>query len=231
MKVRINVRKFKLLYWFLSSKENKMRHARAFRWFGTFCIPIILGFALSSCLFPEEFEVQIRINKDGTFTFTYEGILTFVLAKAEEVKKGKLSAKIENDLRKLEEEFKRDPRYKKVDYVGHAQYRVVFKDSGTLKNPYYFFEKSEVQTNPILISIIPKGGNMVEITGYRLDENIHKQLKALNMRLKGTLKVTTDGNVKQHNAKSTPSFFGFVGSYSWEIKSLEDPAPRMVIQF
>ena len=50
------------------------------------------------------------------------------------------------------------------------------------------------------------------------------------MTIDGNLKLTTDGEVMQHNATGKPTLGGLVGAYSWQIKSIEDPAPYMMIQ-
>jgi len=67
-------------------------------------------------LFPEEFESEVEIRKNGTFSFSYDGILTFVLGKAEEVKKGTLSPKANKEIEKLEKKLREDKGFKKVKY-------------------------------------------------------------------------------------------------------------------
>ncbi|HDO25048.1 MAG TPA: hypothetical protein ENG95_00200 [Nitrospirae bacterium] len=181
---------------------------------------------VSSCLFPEKFEAKININKNGTYSFVYDGILTYVLAKAAEVEQGKLSKKDEREIRKeLEKEFLKDPNFKKVKYIGHGQFKVLYKREGTLNSPMYF-----LSSDMNIISIIPLRDGKVEIKGMKLNRKDIRQLKELKMKIDGKLKVTTNAKVIKHNAKSTPKLFGLLGSYIWQIKSITDPAPYMLIQ-
>lgn len=199
-------------------------------WAIIFILALALSTIISGCFFPEEFNSKIAINKDGSFDFIFDGILTFVPAKAEEVKSGRLSAKLEKDLKGLEKELSEDPRYTKVKYIGHAQYKVTFKDRGRLDKPYHYFEKSDVQSNPILISILPQQNKQVKVTGIKLDENTMAQLRPLNMKVNGELNIKTNGKVIKHNAKSSPSIFGLFGTYNWKIQSINDPMPYITIQ-
>ncbi|HDL15008.1 MAG TPA: hypothetical protein ENH28_02450 [Euryarchaeota archaeon] len=180
---------------------------------------------VSSCLFPEKFEAKININKNGTYSFVYDGILTYVLAKAAEVEQGELSAKDEREIKELEKKFLKDTNFKKVKYIGHGQFKVLYKREGTLNSPMYFLS-SDLK----IISIIPIKDGKVEIKGMKLNRQDIRQLKALKMKIDGKLKVTTNAKVIKHNAKSTPKLFGLLGSYSWQIKSISDPAPYMLIQ-
>ncbi len=65
-----------------------MRNIKQKRFFVTI---LLLPFVLAGCLFPEEFESEVEVNKDGTFSFSYDGILVFVPGVLEEYRRGKLS--------------------------------------------------------------------------------------------------------------------------------------------
>jgi len=112
---------------------------------------LLMPLVLSSCLFPEEFESEVEIRKNGTFSFSYDGILTFVLGKAEEVKKGTLSPKANKEIEKLEKKLREDKGFKKVKYIGHSKFKVLYQKEGSLDTPFYFVGK-DVK----LFSIIPK---------------------------------------------------------------------------
>ena len=62
-------------------------------------IVLVLSLILSSCWIPENFEAKVVVNKDGSYTFTYDGTLTFGLALAA-AKEGSLSASDEAELQK-----------------------------------------------------------------------------------------------------------------------------------
>ena len=184
----------------------------------------LLPFILTACLFPEEFESDVEINRDGTFYFTYEGTLAFVPGVMEEYRRGKLSPKANEEMKGLEEELKKDGAFKKVEYVGHSRYEVRYEKTGSLDKPFYF-----LGNDMKLFSIIPKGDGVIEVKGVALGEKDISRLEALGLGIDGELTVETDGKVLEHNADSTPSLFGLVGGYEWEIESLEKPQPRILI--
>ena len=49
------------------------------------------------------------------------------------------------------------------------------------------------------------------------------------LTIDGELKLSTNGKVIEHNASSTPNLFGLVGGYVGEIKSIDDPQPKILI--
>ncbi|MBT9168899.1 MAG: hypothetical protein DDT19_02250 [Syntrophomonadaceae bacterium] len=172
---------------------------------------------LLSCLIPEKFDVKIIINKDKTFSFVYDGILTFVLARGAAVE-GSLSAKDEKELQAMgDQELKRDKNFKKFKYLGKGRYEVFYKKEGELKRKESFFD---------FIHIIPLKENKVEIRSIKLSKDDIMQFEALKMKIDGTVEVKTDGNILEQNGKK--SFWG--SGYKWRIKSVKDPAPYMLIQ-
>ena len=77
----------------------------------------VLMFALlSGCWIPEQFDAKVVFNKDGSYTFTYDGTLTFALALAA-AQKGELSAKDEAAFKQEAVKLAREPGFKKVEYL------------------------------------------------------------------------------------------------------------------
>lgn len=91
--------------------------------------------------------------------------------------------------------------------------------------PFYFVGKETE-----IFSIIQKKSGLVEVLGTDIGDKIRDELEALNFTIDGELTVKTDGEVVDHNADSTPGFFGLVGGYGWKIKSINDPQPIILIK-
>ena len=185
---------------------------------------LLLSLALSSCFWPEEFQSEVDIRKDGTFNFTYDGILTFVLGKFEEVETGGLSPETNQAMEELENDLRKEEEFKKVEYLGHSKFKVYYEKEGTLEAPFYFFDE-EVN----FFSITQKEQGLIEVQGARISEKDIRQLEPLGLKIDGKLTVKTNGKVVEQNANSTPSLFGLIGGYDWKITSMHDPQPRILI--
>ena len=184
----------------------------------------ILLIVVSSCLFPESFDSEITINMDGTYSFVYDGMLTIAAARETYIKGKRLSSKDEREIKEFEKDLLKHRSFKKVKYIGQGRFKVLCKHEGTLNSPFYFLNRELA-----FISIIPMSSNKLEIKGMKLTKDIMAKLTELKMKVDGEIKLTTDAKVIEHNAKSTP-LLGKFGSYKWQIKSLNDPAPYMVLQ-
>ena len=176
----------------------------------------LIPFVLSSCFFPEEFESEVEIRKNGTFRFSYDGTLIFVPGRADDI--------ADKEIRELEHDLKKDKGFKEIEYMGHSKFKVIYEKEGSLDTPFYF-----VGRRLDLFAIYPKGGGLIEVRGVDLNERQIRELEELKLSIDGELTVKTDGKVIEHNANSTPSLFGLVGGYGWEIKSLHEPQPRILI--
>jgi hypothetical protein len=93
--------------------------------------------ALAGCWIPENFDTRININKDGSYTFTYDGTLTFGLALAA-AQHGRLSARDEAEFRKEGDKLRREPGFRRVDYQGKGRYKVLFEKAGKPGESFYF---------------------------------------------------------------------------------------------
>ena len=79
-------------------------------------IYILILALLSGCWIPEQFDAKVVFNKDGSYTFYYDGTLTFALALAA-AQKGNLSAKDEASFKQEAVKLAREPGFKKVEYL------------------------------------------------------------------------------------------------------------------
>lgn len=188
-------------------------------------LALVLPIALSACFFPEDFKSTVEIKKDGTFNIIYEGELTFIPGRAEEIKKGTLSAKSNEEIEELKNTLSKDKGFKHIKYIGHSKFRVLYEKEGALDKPFYFVGKSLR-----LFSIIPKGEGLIEVQGTELRKKDIHMLTSMKIAINGELTVKTDGEVISHNADSTPSFLGLKSGYSWKITSLTDPQPKILIK-
>lgn len=189
-------------------------------------IILILCLTLFGCWIPENFEAKVAINKDGSYTFTYDGTLTFGLALAA-AKEGALGAGDEAELQKEATKIRQEPGFKKVDYQGKGRYKVFVEKTGKPGEPLYF-----VSQEFKLFAVLPNNkDHTVTVTGIRPSEKDIQQLNSIGAKIDGTLSVSVANGVKvvKQNAQVEPSLFGLMGAYRWQIKS-PDANPVIVLQ-
>ncbi len=180
---------------------------------------------LSSCWIPEKFDATVNINRDGSYTFIYDGTLTFAPALAA-AKEGKLGAKDEADLKEEGAKMAKEPGFKSVDYQANGRYKVLVEKHGKVGEAYYFISNEEK-----IVSIIPHKDGTLTVKGTRPDDEAIKQLDSIGAKIDGTLSVSISSGVKviKQNADSEPMLFGLLGAYKWQINGA-GADPLIVVQ-
>lgn len=186
---------------------------------------LLLLLITAGCYIPEQFDAKILINKDGSYSFTYDGTLTnwLVLAAA---KDKALTAKDEADLKKSVSELSQIPEFKKVEYQGKGRYKVLVQKAGKKGEPYHFLSQ-----DLNYISILPKADGTLEVRSFSVSAKDLKELKQMDAKIDGKLMVKLPRGMKvlQTNAQGKPKFFGLIGGYTWQIKKPDD-APFIVLK-
>lgn len=198
--------------------------------FRTFLLVIATSITLllAGCFIPEKFEVNVKVNEDGSYTFAYDGILTYASALAAS-KKGALTKKDEAHLAELENELRQEEGFKEVSYLGDGRYKVLVEKSGVDREHYDFLSR---EMN--FFSIIPQQDGSIKITTKLLQFNKKEidQLKSIGANINGTLSVSVGKGVKviKHNAQSEPKLFGIFGDYEWKIELFDTDDVFIVVQ-
>ncbi len=144
------------------------------------------------------------------------------MAAMQLVRAGTLTAKENESLARETATFQRDPDVKKANYLGNGRYELVLESKR---------KKGEALNVLGVLKVGTGQDGIITIASGELDKNGKKQLSEMGIKLDGTLEVTLPKNaeVLSHNATSTPSFFGLLGSYSWKIGNI-DQRPLMKIR-
>ena len=164
---------------------------------------------LSGCWIPESFDIKVKINKDGSYIFSYDGTLVNVLA-LETAKKGSLSKKDEIELAKEGDKMRQDPDFKEVKYLGSGRCKVLVQKVARPGEPLYFPGR-EMK----ILSIQPQKDGSLLVSGARPSQKDIDYLRSIGTKIAGTLTVNVSRGVTviKHNAQSQPKLFGFFGGY------------------
>ena len=188
---------------------------------GLVLLPLIV--LLAGCFLPDNFQLDIIANRDGSYTVDYAGDLIFVPAYAE-LKQGKGSDR-DQAFTGLLEEIRKEPGFKSAEYKGQARYRVTYHQEGKLdKQPYIF-----VGDSAPIFRIEKRPDGTIELGAAKLKNEDVTQLKMLELHSHGKVSVKTDGKVVKHNAASQPGFFS--KSYGWTVDDFgREPASMIIAQ-
>jgi hypothetical protein len=186
---------------------------------------LVLSLFMSACWIPENFNAKVALNNDGSYTFTYDGTLTFGLALAASAQ-GQLTAKDEIEFKKEEATLRKELGFKNVTYNGRGRYKVVVEKCGKPGEQYYFPSR-EMQ----FFADRPQQNHTVLVSGVRPKAEDIQQLKQIGAKIAGTLSVSVGSGLKvlKQNAQSQPGIWTPFGSYKWRIDS-PDADPVIVVQ-
>ena len=192
-----------------------------FKYLFIFAIALIL----SSCFVPEKFTAKVEINNDGSYSFTYDGILTHALAKAA-LMQGPLSKKDKEEMKEIENKFNIELEFKKANYIGNGQFEVLYEKTGKDSESFYFFDKDYC-----FFSIEFCKGDTIEVSGFQLDKKSLAQMEQMKLKIDGEFEILTNANVVKHNSKMKVKKIKDKYCYKWKVKSNLEPAPYMLLTY
>jgi hypothetical protein len=178
---------------------------------------------LTGCLVPERFAARTAFQSDGSYEYSYAGTAVHTLAAGQMAGGKQLGAIKEAGMREAAVKLERGDEVRQATYNGNARYDVSVEGKRQRGQALDLLGMLRVQTGPDGVLTLQAG---------KLDDKDKASMATLGIKLEGKLSVTVpiSADVISHNATSTPSFFGLIGTYSWKIDSLAQ-RPEMKIRF
>lgn len=186
-------------------------------------LPVAAALLIAGCLVPEQFKASVTVKETGAYIFKYTGTALHAMAAAQQKQAGPLSAADEKELQQEADKLAKEPEIKKVVYKGQGRYELNIESAKKAGEPLKMLDVFVVNTD--------KSGVMT-ITTVDLKPQDKEQLKSIGIKIDGTFEVSLPSNaeVLSHNATSTPTLGGLLGStYGWKIGSV-DERPVMKIR-
>ncbi len=187
----------------------------------------VLVVLLGGCYLPGSFDAAIEISRTGLYKLSYDGYI-IDLNLYRDITEKKLPAKeIKPKIDIVLNDFKRDKGTKLIRYFDKGAFQVKWSKGGDLvrARQVVFFRRNE---NIFSITYNKDKGTMT-VRGKYIKKQDANRLAQMGLDVvRGFIQVKTDGQVLEHNAHKVTDQ-GAVKIYGWEIKSVFDRAPKMVV--
>lgn len=179
-----------------------------------FAISLTCAAFISGCLVPEKFAAKVEVRPDASYTFQYSGTAMHALAAAQIKKAGSLTEKDQNGLKMEADKLSKRPDVRQAIYKGDGRYELKLESKKNAGESLRMFDIFTVSSD--------KDGVMT-IASNEIKEKNRRELEQIGISINGTLEVILPKNAEiiSHNATSTPSFFGMLGTYSWKIGRID----------
>lgn len=176
-------------------------------------------------LAPERFDANVAIHSDGSYAYSYKGILIFVPALIRACRAGFLETQMETQLKNAASQLLNEG-FSQAAYVGRGRYDVTLARAVVDRWTSYF-PSHEMP----LFTIRPRHDDAILVVGSRPDGTAPCQLIGTDAEIDGRLIVTLDHGIEvvSHNAQSQLPSRGQHNRYQWRIKS-PDADPFMIAQ-
>ncbi len=187
---------------------------------------LILLPLVASCYVPDDFLVEIRVNRAGEFGLTYSGTLTWAPLWAD-IRRGNLTpSEIAEKVENIRRDLERYPEFSEVTHEGAGRFRVFYQGTGHVDGDQtvYF-----LRSNARVIALISREDGILVVRTHAITDDNRERLMAVGLDTRGKMRVATNRPVLSHNARRRAQGpQGFV-YYDWVIRSLNDEPPRIVM--
>jgi len=182
---------------------------------------------LTGCYLPGTFDAEIELSRTGLYKMTYDGYI-IDLTLFQGIQQKKMSKKEQDEkIKTIINDFKRDKSTKQIKYFRQGAFQVTWSKGGDIvrARQVVFFRRNQ----NILSVTYDKEKATMKVRGKYIKKQDADRLAAQGLDVvRGFLRVVTDAQVLSHNAiKVTDK--GRTKIYGWEIKSIYDRAPQLVI--
>jgi len=214
----------------------------------------LLLVGLTGCYLPNKFELTMQVAEDGRYATAYSGTLT-QLQFLQRLGAGEIQGSAVDEYVEIyESDMRRDSGFNEVTYLGNAEYQVDYERQGSLARERQFsfpsrnavilglrrwtpetaqeyIARFQHMGHPALPAMSESGllreEHIMEIFGERLPLRIREDLVANGFWVQGQIRIWTAARVGYHNAQQVME--GNPSLYIWDIDSLHDEAPHMIL--
>lgn len=168
------------------------RLPRSLRLFGLALLVAVVPL-LSSCYVPDEFAAEIRVARNGDYSLTYSGVLTWAPLYMQIVRGEVAGDAAQEKIEAIRRDIKRDPQFTNVRSMGRGQFAVSYKRTGNIVATPGMV--TFVRRNAKIFNIDARADGTVTV--YAETPNIDKArpMAEAGLLVRGTLRVISDMRV------------------------------------
>ncbi len=185
---------------------------------------------LSSCYVPDQFRAEIRLARNGDFSITYDGVLTWAPLYTD-IRSGKVKGpEIQEKVESIRRDLKRDPQFTDVRSLGAGQFMVKYKRTGNLASSIGLI--TFIRRNARIIDIDNRANGRVAILVQTPNPEKFKLLNDAGLMIRGSLRVMSELRLAgPHNAGAVyeDKASGWT-VYDWIIDGSQPVFPEIVFR-
>lgn len=180
---------------------------------------------LSSCYIPDKFRSELRLSKYGDYSLTYKGDLMFAPI-LDDYRKNKIKPEDEAERQEnIRRDLARDIAFRKIESKGKGRFAVEYERVGRLEKVQL---TSLIRRDARMISLRSVENGAIIVKAAAMKPSDAQILAELGLNMEGEFRITTDGNVVEHNATQVKPF-GTSKVYIWKIENPLTPMPQLVM--
>lgn len=188
------------------------------------CGAMALCLLLAGCYLPDRFKVELTMEANGDYLYTYSGeLLSYNFLR--KIGQGEATADDQEQIEIYANDLKRDTGFKTVSYIGNARYRVVYeKQNNILENRTFSF----VSRRSTFLTLKQREDGAVELTGNRPVKKYRDELIAKGFDTRGTILIRSKMRSIEDNADES-RLGGEYDLYAWVYETIEKDPPKLVL--
>jgi hypothetical protein len=182
-------------------------------------------FLLSSCYIPDKFKSELRLSRYGDYALSFKGDLLWAPI-LDDYRKGKVT--IENEQEKLDnirKDLIRDIAVRKMESRGKGRFAVEYDRAGRLQKVQLI---ALLRRDARLLAMRSMENGVIVIHANAMKPSDAQIMAEMGLTMEGEFRITTDGNVLEHNATEVRPF-GTSRVYIWKIENPLSPMPHLVM--
>lgn len=148
---------------------------------------------VSSCYVPDEFNAEIRVARNGDYSLTYSGVLTWAPLYMEIVRGDVTGAAAQEKIEAIRRDIKRDPQFTYVRSVGRGQFDVRYKRTGNFVATSGMV--TFVRRNAKIFNIDARADGSVTVYAETPNMDKLRPMAEAGLLVRGTLRVISDMRV------------------------------------